>query len=43
MDKERKVINNPETGVAVIRHKYDETGNRTETVQLDKDLNPLTK
>jgi len=43
MDKDRKVINNPETGVAVIRHKYDETGNRTETVQLDKDLNPLTK
>jgi hypothetical protein len=38
MDKDRNVINHPETGVAVIVHKYDELGNRTETLRYDKDM-----
>jgi hypothetical protein len=38
MDKERNVINHPETGVAIVVHKYDELGNRTETLRYDKDM-----
>jgi hypothetical protein len=37
MDKERKLINNPENGIAVTRYKYDAVGNRTETLTFDKD------
>jgi hypothetical protein len=41
LDKERKVINNPETGVAITAYKYDETGNRIETIRYDRDRNPV--
>jgi len=37
MDKNRVVINHPETGVAITEYKYDEFGNRTETLRYDKD------
>jgi hypothetical protein len=38
MDKERNVINHPETGVAITVHKYDELGNRVETLRYDKEM-----
>jgi hypothetical protein len=41
MDKNRKVINNPETGVAITEYKYDDLGNRTETLRFDKDRVPV--
>jgi YD repeat-containing protein len=37
MDKDGNVINSPDNGVAVTAYKYDETGNRTETLTFDKD------
>jgi hypothetical protein len=37
MDKNRMVINDPGSGVAVTEYKYDELGNRTETLKFDKD------
>ena len=37
MDKDRNLINHPETGVAITEYKYDELGNRTETLRFDKD------
>ena len=37
MDKDRNIINNPENGVAIIEHKYDDLGNRTETFRYNKD------
>jgi YD repeat-containing protein len=37
MDKDRNLINNPENGVAITEYKYDELGNRTETLKFDKD------
>jgi YD repeat-containing protein len=43
MDKNRKLINSPETGVAITEYKYDETGNRTETLRYDKDRVPVKK
>ena len=41
MDKNRKIINNPETGVAITEYKYDETGNRIETLRYNKDKVPV--
>ena len=41
MDKDRNVINNPENGVAITEYKYDEAGNRTETLRFDKDNVPV--
>ncbi|MGD0582743.1 MAG: hypothetical protein ABR974_07325 [Bacteroidales bacterium] len=41
MDKERKLINNPETGVAITDYKYDAVGNRIETLTYDKDRVPV--
>jgi len=38
MDKDRNVINHPETGVAITVHKYDEQGNRVETLRYDKEM-----
>jgi hypothetical protein len=40
MDKERNIINNSE-GVATTEYKYDETGNRTETLKFDKNRVPV--
>jgi hypothetical protein len=37
MDKNRMVINDPGSGVAVTEYKYDDLGNRTETLKFDKD------
>jgi hypothetical protein len=36
MDKDRNVINNPENGVAYTEYKYDDQGQRTETLFFDK-------
>jgi hypothetical protein len=37
MDKNRILMNNPANGVARTEYKYDELGNRTETLRFDKD------
>lgn len=37
MDKNGNLINSPDNGVAVTDYKYDEVGNRTETLSFDKD------
>jgi YD repeat-containing protein len=36
MDKDRNLINNPENGVAITEYKYDDAGNRIETITYDK-------
>ena len=41
MDKDRNVINDPNSGVAVTEYKYDEVGRRIETVRFDKDGKPV--
>jgi hypothetical protein len=41
MDKERNIINNPETGVAITEYKYNEAGTRTETIRYNKDKAPV--
>jgi YD repeat-containing protein len=41
MDKDRNLINSPENGVAITEYKYDEVGNRTETLRFDKDKVPV--
>lgn len=41
MDKDRNVINDPNSGVAVTEFKYDEFGRRTETLRFDKDGKPV--
>ena len=42
LDKDRNLINDPNSGVAITQYKYDETGNRIETVKLDKDMVAVT-
>lgn len=37
LDSERNPINNPNNGVAFTRFRYDEKGNRIETLRFDKD------
>ena len=41
MDRDRKLINSPDNGVAVTEYKYDAAGNRTETLKFDKDHVPV--
>jgi hypothetical protein len=41
MDKDRNVINHPETGVAITVYKYDDKGNRVETLRYDKERVPV--
>ncbi len=41
MDKDRNIINHPESGVAITEYKYDELGQRTETLKYDKDKVPV--
>lgn len=41
LDKNGNLINNPDNGVAITEYKYDETGNRTETLTFDKDKVPV--
>jgi hypothetical protein len=43
LDKNRNVFNHPVSGVAYTQYKYDEKGNRTETIRLDKDMKPVTQ
>ena len=37
LDKDKKIVNNPANGVAIVVYKYDEQGRRVETIQYDKD------
>jgi len=37
MDKDKNVINDPNSGVAITEYKYDESGRRVETIRYDKD------
>ena len=37
MDKDKQIVNNPANGVAIVVYKYDEQGNRIETINYDKD------
>lgn len=37
LDKDRNLINDPNSGVAITEYKYDEAGNRTETLRYDRD------
>jgi hypothetical protein len=41
MDKNRNLINDPESGVAIKEYKYDDLGNRIETLNYDKDKIPV--
>lgn len=41
MDKERKIMGNPENKVAVTKYIYDKYGRRTETLRFDANNNPL--
>lgn len=41
MDENKNIINNPNNGVAIVEYKYDDSGRRVETVQYDKDMNPV--
>jgi YD repeat-containing protein len=41
MDKNRNMINHPESGVAYTEYKYDELGNRIETLRFDKEGAPV--
>ena len=43
MDKDRRLINDPQSGVAVTEYKYDEYGNRTETMRFNKDRGDLLR
>ncbi len=41
MDKDKNIVNDPNSGVAITEFKYDETGRRTETLRFDKDGNTV--
>jgi YD repeat-containing protein len=41
MDKDGNLINSAEDGVAITAYKYDDAGNRTETLTYDKDNAPV--
>ncbi len=41
LDKDGNVINSPDNGVAITEYKYDDLGNRTETLTFDKDKVPV--
>jgi len=41
LDKDRNLINDLESGVALTEYKYDAIGNRTETLKYDKDKVPV--
>lgn len=38
MDKDRNVINHPESGIAITQYKYDEQGQPTDTLRFDKNM-----
>jgi len=41
LDKSRNLVNDLENGVAITQYKYDEKGNRTETLYFDKNNSPV--
>lgn len=41
MDKDGNLINSSDNGVAVTEYRYDDLGNRTETLTFDKDKAPV--
>ncbi len=41
MDKDKNIINDPNSGVAITEFKYNETGRRIETLRFDKDGNAV--
>jgi len=41
LDKDKNIINHPETGVAITEFKYDDKGNRIETVRYNKNREPV--
>jgi YD repeat-containing protein len=41
MDKDKNIINHPESGIAITEYRYDEFGNRTETLRYDRDRVPV--
>jgi hypothetical protein len=41
MDKDRNLMNNPDNNVSVTQYKYDEAGNRIETLYFNKDKVPV--
>ena len=41
MDKDKNIVNNPVSGVAITVYKYDEQGHRIETLRLDKNEVPV--
>jgi hypothetical protein len=41
MDISRNLINDPETGVSVVRYVYDETGHPTDTLRFNSDMAAL--
>ena len=42
MDEKRRIINHPESGVAITEYRYDEPGNRIETIRYDKNRVAVT-
>jgi hypothetical protein len=43
MDKDRNIINDPNSGVAITEYKYDEVGRRIETLVFDKEGNAVER
>jgi hypothetical protein len=41
LDSNRNLFNDPGNGVAITEYKYDNSGNRTETLYFDKDRKPV--
>jgi YD repeat-containing protein len=41
LDKDGNLINSQDNGVAITQYKYDELGNRTETLTFNKDMVPV--
>jgi YD repeat-containing protein len=41
LDKDRNIVNHPQTGVAITEHKYDQAGQRIETLRFDKGRVPV--
>ena len=42
LDKNRNIINHPETGVAITEYKYDDKGNRVDTLKFNKERVAVT-
>lgn len=40
-DGDGNVVNNPNSGVAIVEYKYDDEGRRVETLRYDKEMNPV--